>query len=168
MIKYKILIILLIFSEFLVHSVSNSNNKEPVPHYPVGELQYEECGICNQVGWLYHRVCCNYPTCTSCLCQYYTMKIELGIFVIECINIDCHKFVHRDEISVRLEPQTKEMFHRLLMANNSDEFAKTCPKCSNVFKIKSESDLRAMKNAAKANPLALRLVSLIYKASTGL
>lgn len=111
---------------------ANWSNKESSPHYPVGEWNFKECGICLEMKWLYCRHCCQYPACNSCLQLYYTSKVEQGIIQIECCNPTCHSYVHRDEISARLHNGTKETFYKLLASANINKFTKTCPRCSHV------------------------------------
>ncbi|XP_054708648.1 E3 ubiquitin-protein ligase arih1l-like [Uloborus diversus] len=109
--------------------------KEPSPHYPVGEWEFDDCGICFESQWLYRRVCCSFPACSICLQNYFSSKIDNGQVKIECCNTTCSSYVHRDEISARLTLAYKEKFHKLLILANQDANTKTCPRCSHVTKI---------------------------------
>ncbi|KFM64884.1 putative E3 ubiquitin-protein ligase RNF217, partial [Stegodyphus mimosarum] len=112
---------------------------EPSPHYPVGDWQFDECGICYESQWLYRRACCGFSACSSCLQSYFSSKIDEGQVKIECCNTSCSSYVHRDEISARLSIADKEKFHKLLILANQDSNTKTCPRCSHVTKIASKS-----------------------------
>lgn len=109
--------------------------KEPSPHYPVGEWEFDVCGICFDAQWLYRRACCQFPACSPCLQKYFSSKIEEGQVKIECCNTSCNSYVHRDEISAKLSIADKEKFHKLLVLANQDSHTKTCPRCSHVTKI---------------------------------
>jgi len=107
--------------------------------FPVGPWTYAECGICLEVGWLNKRHCCDYCACIQCLQQYYSSRIELGAVTIECINPFCHSFVHRDEISARLTPQMKDVYHRLLLTTSSQsEQTKPCPQCNYFYTLSDD------------------------------
>ncbi|GIY55530.1 uncharacterized protein CDAR_538491 [Caerostris darwini] len=107
----------------------------PIPHYPVGEWAYDECGICMDIQWFYRRSCCRYSACSSCLQNYFSSKIENGQVKIECCNTQCNAYVHRDEISDRLNLPDKKKFHKLLILANQDASTKTCPRCSHLTKL---------------------------------
>ncbi|CAL1295463.1 unnamed protein product [Larinioides sclopetarius] len=109
--------------------------QEPSPHYPVGDWEFEECGICLDSQWLYRRACCRFPACSNCLQSYYSSKVEDGQVKIECCNNACNAYVHRDEISARLKIPDKEKFHKLLVLANQDANTKTCPRCSHLTKL---------------------------------
>ncbi|GFR28445.1 uncharacterized protein TNCT_187251 [Trichonephila clavata] len=104
----------------------------PIPHFPVGDLEFEECGICYKVEFSYRRPCCAFSACTSCLKQYYASKVEIGQVKINCCNPDCNMYVHRDEISARLDKPFKELFNTLVLLANQDENTKTCPRCNHL------------------------------------
>lgn len=112
--------------------------KEPSPHYPVGEWEFDVCGICFDAQWLYRRACCQFPACSTCLQKYFSTKIVDGQVKIECCNTPCNSYVHRDEISAKLSIADKEKFHKLLVLANQDSNTKTCPRCSHVVKIASK------------------------------
>ncbi|RWS06760.1 putative E3 ubiquitin-protein ligase RNF217-like protein [Dinothrombium tinctorium] len=132
-------------------NLSTEAIKEPIPHFPVGSWDYEECKVCCETVWLYRRPCCDYPACNDCLTNYFENKVKLGIVSIECVNPQCHEYVHRDEISVRLAPEVKKTYCRLLAFNNCDEIAKTCPRCNHIRRLQSESELKQMKKKTKHN-----------------
>lgn len=112
--------------------------KEPSPHYPVGEWEFDVCGICFDAQWLYRRACCQFPGCSTCLQKYFSSKIDDGQVKIECCNTSCNSYVHRDEISAKLSIADKEKFHKLLVLANQDSNTKTCPRCSHIAKISSK------------------------------
>lgn len=112
--------------------------KEPSPHYPVGEWEFDVCGICFDAQWLYRRACCQFPACSTCLQKYFSSKIDDGQVKIECCNTTCSSYVHRDEISAKLSIADKEKFHKLLVLANQDANTKTCPRCSHVTKLSSK------------------------------
>ncbi|RWS31357.1 uncharacterized protein B4U80_10661, partial [Leptotrombidium deliense] len=125
--------------------------EEPIPHFPVGLFQQDECGVCWEHVWLYRRPCCSFAVCANCCSNYYEYKVRMAIVSIECINPKCHEYVHRDEISVRLSSEMKCIYYRLLSADNCDETSKTCPKCNRVHRLQSVADLKEMKSKAKTN-----------------
>lgn len=142
-------------------SVSSSTvvKREPVPHYPIGEYEYLDCGICLLSQWLYKRPCCGYPVCSECLSIYFRSKIEMSIVTIECINDSCKSFVHRDEISSMLTDVTmKNLYYRLLIleSTSSDGLSRTCPQCNHLFSIQSSDALKKMKKSAKSDATASR------------
>lgn len=117
--------------------------------FPVGAWVYQECGVCLEVGWLNRRHCCDYSACIPCLQQYYSSRIEFGTITIECINPLCHSFVHRDEISARLSPQMKDVYHRLLLSSSSQsEQTKPCPQCNSFYTI-TEDMIKLFKTKPK-------------------
>ncbi|XP_076361021.1 E3 ubiquitin-protein ligase RNF217-like isoform X1 [Tachypleus tridentatus] len=128
---------------------NHSSHSDPPPHFPVGELDCEECAICLEVHWLYRRPCCNYPACNSCLHQYFTTKVEEGLVKIECCNDMCDNFVHRDEISARLTTPTKDIFYKLLVRANEDDRTKTCPRCNHVTKINLNEQRKSWANVRR-------------------
>jgi len=126
--------------------------KEPSPPFPVGSYGLFECGICLTSSWMYKRACCSFPACSKCLTSYYESKLDLGIVSFECINSVCKKFVHRNEISVRLPQNKKSKYYRLLANSNADELAKTCPRCNHIHRLDSISSLKTMKRQATKEP----------------
>ncbi|XP_022242418.1 probable E3 ubiquitin-protein ligase RNF217 [Limulus polyphemus] len=128
---------------------SHSSHSDPTAHFPVGELDCVECGICLEVHWLYRRPCCNYSACNNCLHLYFTTKVEEGFVKIQCCNYSCYNFVHRDEISARLTSSTKEIFNKLLVRANEDDYTKTCPRCSHVMKLNSSEQRKLWANVRK-------------------
>lgn len=118
----------------------------------MGAWQFEVCSICLELRWLYRRSCCGFLCCESCLKAYYTAKVECGLVTIECINLSCHNFVHRDEIAVYLNIEAKEIYYRLLSPTNSSRLTKTCPRC-NFYLIVSENEYKMM--LASRNGLSL-------------
>ncbi|GFY73149.1 uncharacterized protein TNIN_338551 [Trichonephila inaurata madagascariensis] len=104
----------------------------PIPHFPVGNLEFEECGICCNVQFSYRRPCCDFSACTSCLKRYYASRVEIGQVRISCCNPDCNKFVHKDEVTARLDSPFKEQFNTLVLLANQDENTKTCPRCNHL------------------------------------
>lgn len=130
--------------------------KEPTPHFPVGSYGLFECGICFTPSWMYKRACCSFPSCSECLSSYFEAKLDLGIVSIECVNSACKKFVHRDEISVRLPQSRKELYYRLLANSNADELSKTCPSCNHIHKLDSLSTLKDMKRQSAKDPTSVR------------
>lgn len=117
--------------------------------FPTGPWVYQECGVCLELGWLNKRPCCNYCACNACLQLYYSSRIEFGTVTIECVNPFCRSYVHRDEISARLSPQMKDIYHRLLVTSSSQsEQTKTCPQCNNFYTISDET-LKLFKSKPK-------------------
>lgn len=115
-----------------------------------GEYEYTECLICYEVKRLHRRACCSYAACTDCITQYFINKVQLAMISIECINIDCNDFVHRDEISLRLPKHLKGVYINLLINFNCDNTKKTCPKCNYLYQLDSPSQLKDMyKQSAK-------------------
>ncbi|XP_064485385.1 E3 ubiquitin-protein ligase RNF217-like [Ornithodoros turicata] len=106
--------------------------EEPVPHFPVGSWGLRECGICLETRWLYLRPCCNFPACSQCLKKYYTSKVAQMQLKIECCNVGCKQYVHRDEISARLPQDIKKQFHNLIESASLASKSKTCPHCNHV------------------------------------
>lgn len=129
-------------------------SKEPKPHFPIGDFDFLECQICLRKQWLYRRACCSFPACCNCLKEYFTTKIEQSIVTIECINNHCSSFIHRDEISTRLDSNMKNIYHRLLLSSNSNGLSKTCPQCNHLKTLDSMDQLKKMKKAAKKEPKA--------------
>lgn len=113
--------------------------EEPVPHFPVGSWGLRECGICLETRWLYLRPCCNFPACTQCLKRYYMTRVVQGQLKIECCNVGCKHYVHRDEISARLPQDIKEQFHHLIESASSTSKSKTCPHCNHVCQLPGNS-----------------------------
>lgn len=139
-----------------IDNSSNSELRETTPHFPTGAWTFEECGVCLEINWLYRRSCCNYCACISCLSNYYSLKVQMGIVTIECINPLCKRYVHRDEISSRLQSsEMKEIYYRLLLSNNLSPFSKTCPQCNYLFRI-DETDYKKMINAKRNKPDAFK------------
>ena len=130
--------------------------KEPVPHFPVGTYGLFECGICLIPSWMYKRACCSFPACSDCLTSYFEAKLDLGIVSIECVNHSCKKFVHRDEISVRLPQSRKSCYYKLLANSNADELSKTCPRCNHIHRLDSLSTLKNMKRQAAKDATSVR------------
>ncbi|GFS37947.1 uncharacterized protein NPIL_647191 [Nephila pilipes] len=116
----------------VLHMLPEGDLNPPAPHFPVGDLENEECGICYETQYMYRRACCSFPACNHCLKRYYASKVENGQVKIECCNPNCKKFVHREEISARLDGSTKEKFNTLLLLANQDENTKTCPRCNHL------------------------------------
>ncbi len=136
--------------------------KETSPHYPMGPWEYQECGVCLEVVWLYKRYCCDYCACISCLRQYYTSRIQFGAVSIECINPLCRSYVHRDEISARLSPEMKEVYHRLLLTSTQSDQTKPCPQC-NYFYTLSEERLKQMRSKYKEPTIFRLIIFSLYK-----
>ena len=63
------------------------------------------------------------------------LQVKMG-----CPNSDCERFVHRDEIMVRLSGPIKDKFFRFLVDANKEAHIKTCPKCSTVTTLDKVSD----------------------------
>uniref|UniRef100_A0A2L2YRV2 RBR-type E3 ubiquitin transferase n=1 Tax=Parasteatoda tepidariorum TaxID=114398 RepID=A0A2L2YRV2_PARTP len=103
-------------------------------NHPKEVGEFYECGICFDSQWLYRRSCCYFPVCSNCLQIYLSFKINNGLVKIECCNTECNVFVHRDEISVRLNKVDKDKFNKLLVLANQDLRTKTCPRCSHLTK----------------------------------
>ena len=117
--------------------------------FPLGAWVYQECGVCLEIVWLNKRHCCGYCVCIECLQQYYSSRIEFGNVTIECVNPVCQSFVHRDEISARLSPQMKDIYHRLLLMSSSEsEHTKPCPQCNHFYTL-PEGLIQLFGNKAK-------------------
>lgn len=139
-----------LFEILNIQSSTDMSIKEPKPHYPVGEWNFKECGICLETNWMYSRHCCQFPACDSCLEQYFASKVKQGIIQIECCNLTCHNYVHRDEISVKLHSDIKETFQKLLASTQIDKFTKPCPRCNriitmNPYNIKNKKKISSTK-----------------------
>ena len=109
-----------------------------MPLYPMGELRYLECGICMETKDLYVRTCCSFPVCDDCMLMYITTQVEQAQVKMGCPNGECVKFVHRDEIMVRLTGPIKEKFFKFLVDANKEAHIKTCPKCSTVTTLDTD------------------------------
>ena len=97
---------------------------------------YDECSICLDVQWLLIRSCCSIRACINCLSQYYSDRISMGAIAIECIGFGCHELVYRTEIQVRLSPERRSLYDRLLLEQSSEsQYAKPCPQCSSIYSL---------------------------------
>ena len=70
--------------------------------------------------------------------SYITIQVEEARVKVSCPNDACDRYVHRDEIIVRLSGPTKEKFFRFLVDANKEINVKTCPKCSSVMTVDKE------------------------------
>ncbi|XP_076456869.1 uncharacterized protein LOC143291121 isoform X2 [Babylonia areolata] len=100
------------------------------PLYPQGLLVETECYVCFEETELRRRLCCDFPVCDKCLESYLMVQVLQANVNIECLNINCNSYIHRNEISARLPPKFKMKFYKFLIDANVDPTVKTCPRCS--------------------------------------
>ena len=105
------------------------------PLYPQGLIVRTECYVCFEENDLRRRLCCDFPVCDTCLESYLIVQITRANVNIECININCNSYIHRNEISARLPPKYKMKFYKFLIDANIDPSVKTCPRCSSGLQI---------------------------------
>lgn len=103
--------------------------------YPQGELTETECYVCFEDASLHRRLCCNFPVCDPCLESYLTVQVSQANVNIECLNINCNSYIHRNEISARLPAKMKMKFYKFLIDANIDPTVKTCPRCSSGLQV---------------------------------
>ncbi|XP_074599786.1 E3 ubiquitin-protein ligase RNF217-like isoform X2 [Brevipalpus obovatus] len=118
---------------------------------------FEECKICYQYQRIHRRTCCDFSACDSCLRQYYASQVEIGSIKIECINIQCHQLIGRNEVISSLDSKLRDVYNRLIKESNCNQLAKTCPNCSTMFTVTSINTLRSMKKMINKNPIESRI-----------
>ncbi|KAK7091292.1 hypothetical protein V1264_008996 [Littorina saxatilis] len=114
------------------------------PLYPQGLPVDTECYVCFEEAKLRRRLCCDFPVCDPCLESYLTVQISQANVNVECLNIDCNSYIHRNEISARLPANMKMKFYKFLIDANVDPTIKTCPRCSVGHQV-DKADLRNRK-----------------------
>ncbi|CAF1129234.1 unnamed protein product [Didymodactylos carnosus] len=103
--------------------------------YPIGRELMSECSICYENKLLQLRTCCEFHVCNYCMNEYIEHQIKQGVVKIQCPNMLCQQYIHRDEIITRLQPELREKFFHFLADVNREINVKTCPRCSNVHEI---------------------------------
>lgn len=121
---------------------------EPTPHFAVGDWVWTECDICLEHRWLYRRPCCGFPACGDCMKRYFETKVADGTVKIECCSPRCRHYVHRDEISARLDGTVKHRFYQFLVQANADPHVKTCPGCNHITRLVGSGKVKT-KNTKK-------------------
>ncbi|KAL8585697.1 hypothetical protein ACOMHN_022344 [Nucella lapillus] len=122
------------------HMMDNDLDQDPLgppeePLYPQGSLDETECYVCFEESELRRRLCCDFPVCDRCLESYLMVQVLQANVNIECLNISCNSYIHRNEISARLPPKFKIKFYKFLIDANIDPSVKTCPQCSHGLQV---------------------------------
>jgi hypothetical protein len=135
----------------LIQQLSNENesstNNESF-YYEKSTNQILECPICYEKNFLNERVCCKFRVCNKCINTYVQTQIKecCGNVRIECLNSNCNKLMHKDEISERMarfDKNSLKNYLKFLVDANKDPNCKTCPRCSHVMHL---DDYRKLHN----------------------
>ncbi|CAF0730745.1 unnamed protein product [Brachionus calyciflorus] len=99
-----------------------------------------ECEICYDFCFVNTRNCCNLKSCNKCINLYIQSQIKesCGNVRIECLNNNCKKLIHKDEICERMnkfDKETLNLYLKFLVDANKDSKCKTCPRCSHIMNL---------------------------------
>ncbi|CAF0861208.1 unnamed protein product [Didymodactylos carnosus] len=126
--------------------------------YPIGRELQSECSICYENKLLQLRTCCEFHVCNYCMNEYIEHQIRQRTVKIQCPNMLCQQYIHRDEIITRLRPEIREKFFHFLADVNREINVKTCPRCSNVHEIDRNLFLHIRKAPTKVQCAECNLI----------
>ena len=119
---------------------NNQENVEDLLFYERVLDEKQTCAICCELKFVNERTCCGLRSCNECINIYIQTKIKesCGIVKIECLNCECKKLIHRDEINDRMshfDDSALKAYLKFLIEANKDSNCKTCPRCSHVIRM---------------------------------
>ncbi|RMZ97407.1 E3 ubiquitin-ligase RNF217-like [Brachionus plicatilis] len=147
------------FNEYFIEDLLE-NGLSNAGFYEKTLASRSECEICMDFCFVNERQCCNFKSCNNCINLYVQNRIKesCGNLGIECLNNECKKLIHKDEICERMlkfDKNSHDLYIKLLVDANRDANVKTCPRCSHIMDANSVQSLsdEQLKNPKKKSRL---------------